>query len=661
MRRPLIILLIILSNTLLAQNVIDGYIDLSKEEFQDQTYALDGTWLFSWNTDFETFNSNQTSVVPGFWNSEQNGNFPTFGQACYRIKIKVPKTQTKLSLRINNIHNSYRVYINDSLIHEHGKTNKLEQEQIANWSPFLLPIRPKDTTFNLTFVIANFGHRNSGFASSIFIGDYEKMIKDREFYMAIDAIIIGGLLVLGFFLLGMYLLWKRDQPLLYFLGFSLVFGLWMSFRDEKVFFSTWNSFDWELALRIEYSAMIIAASLFILYIAKLFPRQNIAFMQYAVLIINSIALLLILFFPPEIFTYVAVTNIITLVIAMVYIMLVFTQVIKSKEFDNTFTSISLMLLYTFLSLKVINFLDIIAINNTILDIITLLFVLSMALIFANRFSGIFNSTLALKDKAEQQQRDLKVKNKEILASIQYAKHLQSTILPTAAEINANFEKAFIFFEPKDIVSGDFYWVERHNNLIYFAVADCTGHGVPGAMVSFVCSNALTRAISEEKLLQPDEVLDRTRAIVMQQFSTSEVSLNDGMDISLGIYNPSSKTLEWAGANNPIWVVKKQSNSILEYRGNKQPIGNYVTTPQPFDKHKLELQEGDRLYLFSDGYIDQFGGKDGKKFKSNNLKKLILSIQEQPIDQHLAVLSKAFYDWQGEFEQIDDVCVLGIEI
>jgi serine phosphatase RsbU (regulator of sigma subunit) len=653
--------LIILSHSLFANKVIDGSIDLSDQKFEDQTYPLDGAWLFSWNTDFEEFNATQTISVPGFWNHKKNGSFPTFGQACYRVQIKLPPTQSKLALRINNIHNSYRLYLDDSLVHEQGKPSKSPTQQKADWSPFLLPIHPPKSTFNLTFVVANFGHRNAGFASSITIGDYEKMIKDREFYMSIDAIIIGGLFILGIFLLSMYILWKRDQSLLYFFGFSLVFGLWTSFRDEKVFFSIWKTFDWELALRIEYSAMIVAVSFFIIYISTLFPKQNIKLMQRTVLTINALALILILFFPPHIFSYVAVSNIITLVLSMIYVMLVFTQVIKSKETNNIFTSISLALLYGVLLLKVLNFLNIVEINNTIVDITTLLFVLSMGLIFANRFSGIFNSTLALKEQAEQQRKDLKVKNKEILASIKYAKHLQSTILPTTAEMNAIFENSFVFFEPKDIVSGDFYWLEQHNDLIYFAVADCTGHGVPGAMVSFVCSNALTQAIIEESHTHPHHILDRTREIVIQRFSTSEVSLNDGMDISLGVFNPTSQLLEWSGANNPIWIVKKEDNTIIEYRGNKQPIGNYATALKPFDLRQIKLQKGDRIYLFSDGYIDQFGGTYGKKFKSNNLKKLVSAIQSTPIQQQQTTLSEAFYEWQGDFEQIDDVCVLGIEI
>lgn len=660
MKYLVVLIFSLFCSVLFANEAIKGVIDLSDLDFEDQTYALDGEWAFKWNSEFKSFNPNEFIAVPGFWNSKKNGSYPSFGQACYRIKIKLPKNKTKLSLRINNIHNSYCLYLNDSLIRRQGNPSKDAENQKADWSPFLLPIQSNSTEIDLTFVVANFGHRNGGFASSIYIGDYSKMVKDREFYMSVDAIIIGGLFVLGVFLLSMFLLWHHDNSLLYFLGFSLFFAFWSSFRDEKVFFSVWRSFDWELALRLEYGAMVLSVSFFVIYISRLFPKQNLRPIQFIVLAINSIAIILILFFPPEIFTYIALSNISTLLLSMVYIVIVFIKVIKTKEFDNFFTSITLLILFTFVTLQVVNFLNLAEVNKSILDLISLTFVLSMALIFAGRFSGIFNSTMDLKNIAEKQKKDLTQKNNEVLASINYAKQLQSTILPTSKEIGKLFPNSFVLYQPKDIVSGDFYWMEERNGLIYFAAADCTGHGVPGAMVSFVCSNALSKSLIEDGKVLPDKILSRTREIVIKQFSTSDVSLNDGMDISLCSYNPKTNELQWSGANNSIWIIKKGSNKINIIKGDKQPIGNYVASTENFNLHHFEMEEGDRIYLFSDGYVDQFGGERGKKFKTQQLKDLILSLQKRPITDHHKLLLDTFTNWKGDMEQIDDVCILGIE-
>lgn len=659
--KPFLLLLTFLYfNLLLANEDNKAYFDLSDRDFESGIYSLDGEWDFTWNVKPNNLSDKRKVVIPGFWNQGKNGGYPCFGQATYRARLKVPITKDKLCLKINNIHSSYHLLINGELVHEHGVPQITKEGYRANWSPYLYPLNTDTNQFEITFIVANHGHRNGGFASSLYVGRYPEMIKDREFYMSIDAFIIGGLFLLGIFLLSMYILWRKDTSLLYFLGFTLFFALWSSFRDEKVFFSIWNSFDWLLALRIEYLSMVTSVTFFVIFISQLFPKQTIKLIQRAILSINAISFIVILFFPPQIFTYVALSNIITLGVSMVYIMVVFVKAIKSREFKNIFTTISLIILFLFITLKVSSFLKFIDINKTFLDFITLLFVLSMALIFAHRFSAFFNSILQLKNKAEHQQKDLTIKNKEILASIQYAKHLQSTILPTNKEIKGELPHSFILFEPKDIVSGDFYWMEKRNAFIYFAAADCTGHGVPGAMVSFVCSNALTQAVIEDGETTPNKILDRTRELVIERFSTSETSLSDGMDISLGAYNPNTQELLWSGANNPIWLVRKGELTIHEVKGNKQPVGSYVSTLTPFTLHRFKMNKGDRIYLFSDGYVDQFGGPNGKKFKTNNLKEMIIDIQKYPIEAQKECLLDAFFRWQGDFEQIDDVCVFGIE-
>ena len=632
--------------------------DFSDKDFNTETQTLDGEWLFCWNTDYANFKSEKRIKVPGYWNHDKTT--PIFGQACYRTTVKTPEITERLALKIHNIHNSYELWINGELVHTHGKPSLNKEDQIADWSPFLIPLDLDTNQFEITLVIANYGHRNSGFASSIFIGEYKSMLKDREFYMSIDAIIIGGLFVLGLFLFSMYLMWRHDSSLLYFLGFAMFFGLWTSFRDEKVFFSVWNSFDWELALRIEYLALLITISFFVVFIANLFPKQNISLVQKVVLLLNSVFILIALFLPPHIFTYLSISNIVTLLTLIVYVMYIFYKANVSHEFNNRYTTISLSLLILLITLQVLNFLTIYTINKTVLDLTALSFVLSMSLIFANRFSDIFNSTVTLKEKAERQQLDLEIKNNEITASIQYAKQLQSTILPTKEEIAKQFKNYFIYYEPKDIVSGDFYWLEEKGGIIHFAVSDCTGHGVPGAMVSFVCSNVLSQVVLDENINSPEKILDRARELVIKRFSTSETSLNDGMDISIGSYNPTTRILSWAGANNPLYIVQKNTKELIEIKGNKQPIGKYAAEEKPFTLHQLLMEEGDRIYLFSDGYIDQFGGPKGKKFKTKQFKNLLLEVQKYPIPDQQKFISQAFNDWKGDKFQIDDVTVCGLE-
>ncbi len=340
-------------NISLANDSLVSFFDFSDKDLSLETQTLDGEWLFSWNADYE--NADYTSIIkiPGYWN--QDKKLSAFGQACYKTTIKIPKTEERLALKIQNIHNSYELWINGKLVHTHGKPSLNPKEQIANWSPFLIPLDLDTSQFEITFVVANYGHRNGGFASSIYLGNYAKMLKDRDFFMSIDALIIGGLFVLGLFLFSMYLMWRHDSSLLYFLGFSMAFGLWTSFRDEKVFFSIWNSFDWELALRIEYGSLLISISFFVVFISKLFPKQNIKLVQKIVLYLNTVFLLIVVLFPPTIFTYVAISNIIILLSLVIYVIFVFYKANTSHEFNNQFTTISLSLLILLIALKLSHF------------------------------------------------------------------------------------------------------------------------------------------------------------------------------------------------------------------------------------------------------------------------------------------------------------------
>jgi serine phosphatase RsbU (regulator of sigma subunit)/Tfp pilus assembly protein PilF len=251
---------------------------------------------------------------------------------------------------------------------------------------------------------------------------------------------------------------------------------------------------------------------------------------------------------------------------------------------------------------------------------------------------------------------LEVKNKEITDSIKYAKRIQSAILPADKVIEENLQESFILYKPKDIVAGDFYWMEQKAGKVLFAAADCTGHGVPGAMASVVCNNALNRSVREHGLTVPGEILNKTREIVIAEFEKSDEEVKDGMDIALCSLD--GKNLQYAGAHNPLWIIR--NGEIIETKANKQPIGQF-DNPEPYTTHLFELEKGDSIYIFSDGYVDQFGGEKGKKFKVKSFRELLLSVQDKSMEEQKAIIDTSFENWRGDLEQIDDVCVIGIRI
>ena len=250
------------------------------------------------------------------------------------------------------------------------------------------------------------------------------------------------------------------------------------------------------------------------------------------------------------------------------------------------------------------------------------------------------------------------KSKEVEASITYARRIQSAILPSDNFISKVLPRSFVLYQPKDIVSGDFYWVEKVGNKLLIAVVDCTGHGVPGAMVSVVGNNALNRTIKEFKLTEPALILDKLNELVEETFEKSENDVKDGMDISLCSFDPDTLELLWAGANNPIWILGTEG--MKEIKGDKQPIGKFIHR-KPFNYHKIQLKKGDSFYLFSDGFADQFGGPKGKKFKNKQLMNILIASKNNSKTEQKQILLDSLQSWKGKLEQIDDICVIGVEV
>jgi serine phosphatase RsbU (regulator of sigma subunit) len=262
------------------------------------------------------------------------------------------------------------------------------------------------------------------------------------------------------------------------------------------------------------------------------------------------------------------------------------------------------------------------------------------------------------EKVQLAYEEIAEKNMDITASITYAQRIQNAILPDQSEISKHLSDHFILYKPKDLVSGDFYWFEEANGCIFFAAADCTGHGVPGAIVSVICHNALNRAVKEFKLTKAGEILDKTRELVIEQIAKSQDNVKDGMDIALCVIDKKNKSINFAGANNPLWIIRGEE--LIATKGDKQPVGSHHDA-KPFTTHEVECKPNDRFYLFSDGYGDQFGGEKGKKFKTKSLAELLFKLKSLPLNKQGEKLAEEFENWKGDFEQLDDVCVLGFMV
>jgi serine phosphatase RsbU (regulator of sigma subunit) len=262
------------------------------------------------------------------------------------------------------------------------------------------------------------------------------------------------------------------------------------------------------------------------------------------------------------------------------------------------------------------------------------------------------------EEIERQHQALANTHQEISDSITYAKRIQNAILPTDEKLKSQLNESFVLFLPKDVVSGDFYWIQEVNGELLVAVADCTGHGVPGAMVSIVCHNALDRVVGEFGISEPGKILDRTRDIIIETFESKSDFVRDGMDISIAKINFDNNQIEWAGANNPLYLISEHELKIIS--PNKQPVGKFDKS-ESFQSHLIDVNEGDLIYLFTDGYMDQFGGEKGKKYKYSKFRDFLIQIHEQPLENQKEELLTEFVNWKGSQEQVDDICIIGIKM
>ncbi|MCB9225021.1 MAG: response regulator [Crocinitomicaceae bacterium] len=289
---------------------------------------------------------------------------------------------------------------------------------------------------------------------------------------------------------------------------------------------------------------------------------------------------------------------------------------------------------------------------------------------------------SLEEKVLQRTQTLEQKNRDITSSINYAKLIQDSILPSKEKIKNVLPDSFVLYQPKDIVSGDFYWVNHNKEMdkIYFSVADSTGHGVPGAFMSIIGSSLFNEAVKTDTFIKPNEIFNHVRDGIIKVLNQKQTAQKDGIDAAMVSFDKVKRTLYFSGAFNPLYLIRNSSQplvtidgSVIEpdmdldgkklyaINGDKQPLAHHADANDGFTVHKLQAEKGDEVFLFSDGFVDQFGGALNKKYMRKRFKQLLLSVFGKPNHEQESTLLKEFNNWKGQFEQVDDICVMGVRI
>ena len=270
-----------------------------------------------------------------------------------------------------------------------------------------------------------------------------------------------------------------------------------------------------------------------------------------------------------------------------------------------------------------------------------------------------NSTL--EHKVIERTHQIESQNKDITASIQYASRIQNALLPTEEELNKALPSYFILSKPRDIVSGDFYWLASKDEKVIIAVADSTGHGVPGAFMSLLGVSFLNEIVNKACTVRANEILNQLTGQVIKSLHQTGKSdeARDGMEMAICIFDHTKNKIQFSGAFRPLYLIR--NNELMEFKGDTMPIGIYEKEDQSFTNTEILFNQGDIIYLSTDGYVDQFGGTERKRFRIENFKNMLIDIHNQPMQKQKAVLEEKFEEWKGENEQVDDILILGIKM
>jgi serine phosphatase RsbU (regulator of sigma subunit) len=267
-----------------------------------------------------------------------------------------------------------------------------------------------------------------------------------------------------------------------------------------------------------------------------------------------------------------------------------------------------------------------------------------------------------KEEIELKTKELEILFKQVTDSIHYAKRIQEAILPPDNLVKQILPESFVLYKPKDIVSGDFYWIDKKDDWCYFAAVDCTGHGVPGAFMSIVGYNLLKDILKNTDSIQPSIIMDKMNdgvANTLHTNTTSGKQTKDGMDMTLCALNYDTLELQFSGAFNPLYIIR--GNELIQFKADKFPVGMFIGEKQNFTNHTIQLQKGDSIYIFSDGYADQFGGPRGKKFMAGNFRQLLSDVSKLPIERQKTMLNQTIEEWRGNLEQVDDILIIGVKV
>jgi len=686
----------------------NGFLDLSSWDFEeDGLVNLNGQWEFYWEklldpSDLESNESIKPEYihVPGGWARQEGKSYPELGYATYRLKIKVPDQDSDYNFIFMSIFASAKLWVNGSFCFERGKVaDNSEQSEAAFITEYYSPINYDNGRDTLDIIIQTsdfvYGGPAAGLRRKVVFGPVAQINAERIKTGSINALLIGISLLIAIYHIVLFLYRRNELSYLIFALMSIVLACWTIY-SSGIFTEL---FSYEGYFRFGSIGPSFFSPLIVLFYYYIYREEVHKKAVIAFLTLGLIFWLIYLFSSTIFMSKILTIYLLNIVIPPAYLLgYSLVKALFRRRQGSILSFLSLIIFYaTVLHDVLLTNGYITGFGNYISSQGFVALIIMQSLVLAQMFSHTFNKNLSLsmnleklveertktidEQKAilEKQNQDLQFqkeeikaqsemviqRNEEITDSLNYAMKIQSAVLPPEQYFHEILNDVFIYFKPRDIVSGDFYWIKQVNQYVILAAADCTGHGVPGAFMSMLGMSYLNEIVHRREITQANQVLNELRREIrnsLRQHGQPEES-KDGIDMALCVIDEKNRVLQYSGANNPLYLIRDKNGGpqLLEYKPDQMPLGYYQGRFKAFKNNNVQLEFGDVFYLFSDGFMDQKGGEEGKKFLSKNFKRLLMEIYEEPMQDQQMILDATFSDWKGDNPQVDDVLVIGVRV
>jgi serine phosphatase RsbU (regulator of sigma subunit) len=692
-----------------AQQATRGELDLTNwTPAESQTLTLAGEWAFYWD---RILSPQQVAAqpgpdlyapVPGAWSSYQINNNPLTGEGCatYALRIRMPSSGRAFSLHTPFIWTSHRIFVNGRQVMASGEVACDPETVLPQMIRTVIDLPPGQQEIQLVVQVSDY----SGLGGDI--GEFE-LGHPTHVHGRVDEanmfnlLVMGALLIMALYYLLLYYFRRKETGMLYFGLIAFAFVVRFAFFGDHYVYQWLNLhapfFSFPVQLKGYYIPTVLLVLFGLRYLLALFPQEALrpAYLRILQYLLLGYCIVLLLM-PGSLLPYVLPFGFVLMAPGIVYFLYVLVLALRRGRPYARLIALGIMLVVLAGLHDALLLLSGISIG-TRTELVTYGFVCFLFLqiiVLGRRFSTAFNEVedlsqnlekkvierthelqeaneeiVAKNENLEAAYREIEEKNQDITDSIVYARRIQLSILPKDELLSQFLPDSFVFYQPKDIVSGDFYWFYYQQDELYICAADCTGHGVPGAFMSVMGSNMLTSVTQEALLPDTGPMLDRLNSLVreaLNQDRGGRDTAQDGMDVALVRLNLKTRRLQYSGANRPLLYLRM--GELNEIAPEKRPIGGgsqlYAAAEggsASFTTHEIQLMPEDRIYLYTDGITDQFGGEARRKFTPPRLRRLLQEIHLQPMDAQKVRLKTELDTWMGALSQTDDMMVIGLRI